>query len=61
MKKILCTLMAVLAIGCCFAGCVDHDDGKCDECEAKGAFQVEDQGDDELCGKCWIKKGVAEW
>ncbi len=61
MKKILCVLMALLTIGC-LAGCVDHQDGICDECKEEGAYQSLDREiDDELCTKCWIKKGVENW
>ncbi len=35
MKKILCALIAVTAMGFCLAGCfVNHNDGKCDECKS---------------------------
>ncbi len=60
MKKILCVLMAVLAIGC-FAGCdlfVNHDDGKCDNCKTEGGIlnpvTQNDEGDKELCAECWL-------
>ncbi len=64
MKKIFCTLLAVLAIGCCFAGCVNHDDDKCDECGKKETFlnPVETWVDEkeELCSQCALKKYEAE-
>ncbi len=56
MKKILCVLMAVLSIGC-LAGCVDHNDGLCDECGAKWATQNKEK-DKELCLACWAKEGI---
>ena len=59
MKKILCALAAVLALGC-FAGCVNHDDGKCDECGTEGGLinkvTQNKEGDLELCAECWVKE-----
>lgn len=56
MKKIICVLMAVMALGC-FAGCVDHNDGVCDECGTnKGVIQYDE--DNELCPACAAKKAI---
>ncbi len=55
MKKILCVLMAVLAIGC-FAGCVDHNDDVCDKCDSKILVTQNEKGDKELCAECWAKE-----
>ncbi len=59
MKKILCMLMAVLAIGC-LAGCTmfkDHDDGVCDKCDKEtnilqGVAVVQWEKNKELCWEC---------
>ncbi len=65
MKKILCTLLAVLAIGCCFAGCVNHNDGKCDECKTEGGLfnpvTRNEEENEEYCTACWVKKYGEEW
>ncbi len=58
MKKILCVLMAVLALGC-FAGCVDHDDEKCDKCKKETALLnpvIRWEDDKELCVQCAKKE-----
>ncbi len=61
MKKILCTIMAVFAIGCCFAGCVDHNDGVCDKCESTTLVTQNEKKDKELCLECWAKEKVNDW
>ncbi len=59
MKKWLCMLLAIATLGC-LAGCVNHDDDKCDECGKKEtvANPVETWVDEneELCLQCAIKK-----
>ncbi len=64
MKKLLCALLAVVAVGC-FAGCVDHDDGKCDECGTSGGLLnpvvQNEEGDKELCAKCWAEELGEDW
>ncbi len=57
MKKLICALLAIMAIGC-FAGCVDHNDGKCDECDTNGGMlnPVLHYEGDELCATCADKK-----
>ncbi len=47
MKKILCALLAIAAIGC-FAGCVDHNDGVCDKCN-KTIGVIRYDAETELC------------
>ncbi len=65
MKKLVCTLLAILAVGCCFAGCTNHDDDKCDNCGKKEtvANPVETWKDakEEICFDCAKEKyGKAE-
>ncbi len=59
MKKLLCALLAVVAVGC-FAGCVDHDDDVCDKCDKEETFvnPVETWKDakEELCYECAVEK-----
>ena len=61
MKKLLCALMALTTVFC-FAGCVDHNDGECDECGAAGlaAVVVRYDDDTELCLKCAAELAVEE-
>lgn len=62
MKKLLCTVLALTALFA-FAGCVDHNDGKCDECGANGKLDFVEQYDDgksELCAECALEKGLEE-
>ncbi len=53
MKKLLCVLLAAMAITTCFAGCTD---GKCDRCETTEyvkAYTIADQKEKkEFCGRC---------
>ncbi len=57
MKKIICALLAVMAIGVCFAGCGEaHDDGICDNCKSPLAVSANDEGTKELCAACWINE-----
>jgi len=59
MKKILCTVLALASIFC-LAGCVNHNDGKCDECGTEGGLlnkvTQNEEGDLELCAECWLKE-----
>ncbi len=58
MKKILSILMAILAIGC-MAGCVDHDDEKCDKCKKEDALLnrvIRWEDDKELCVECAMEE-----
>ncbi len=62
MKKFLCVVLALAAVFC-FAGCEDHDDGKCDECGTEGGLinkVVQYDEETELCGECALKKGLNE-
>ncbi len=59
MKKLLCLFLAVAAVGC-FAGCVDHNDGKCDECGEKNATVKQYDEKTELCLSCATKKLAEE-
>lgn len=64
MKKLLCTVLALTALFA-FAGCVDHNDGKCDECGTEGGLinkvTQNKEGDEEKCGECWLKELGADW
>lgn len=59
MKKLLCVLLALTAV-CAFAGCVNHNDGKCDNCKTEGGLlnpvTQNEEGDKELCAKCWAEE-----
>ena len=59
MKKLLCMALALTALFA-FAGCVDHNDGKCDECGANGKLDFVEQYDEktELCLKCAMEAGL---
>ncbi len=47
MKKILCLVMAIAAIGC-FAACTNHNDGVCDKCDTTiGVIRYDEKT--ELC------------
>ena len=61
MKKLLCTVLALTALFA-VAGCVDHNDGKCDECGADGKLDLVQQYDDEteLCIKCAAEAALDE-
>ena len=61
MKKLFCTLLALAAVFC-FAGCVNHNDGKCDECGENGKLDFVKQYDEksELCLECAIEIGLDE-
>ena len=61
MKKLLCTVLALTALFA-FAGCVDHNDGKCDECGANGKLDFVQQYDEktELCAKCAAEAALDE-
>ena len=61
MKKILCVVLALTAIFA-FAGCVNHNDGKCDECGADGKLDMVEQYDEktELCLKCAAEAALDE-
>lgn len=59
MKKILAVLLTVVALGC-LVGCVNHNDGKCDECKTEGGLlnpvTQNEEGNKELCAQCWLKE-----
>ena len=58
MKKILCVLLALTAV-CCFAGCVDHNDGVCDykDCgKTLGVIRYDEEH--ELCFEHAIEEGL---
>ncbi len=59
MKKILCLVLAIMTLGC-LAGCVNHDDDKCDLCGKKEVAlnPVETWVDEkeEYCLQCAVKE-----
>ncbi len=58
MKKLLCALMAVMAVFC-MAGCVDHNDGVCDNKDCDATLTVIRYNEKtELCLKHAIEEGL---
>ena len=60
MKKILCALLAAMSVFC-LAGCVDHNDGVCDNKDCDATLTVVRYNEKtELCLKHAIEEGLEE-